>query len=81
MDELDVTALSANLAARIAKAKEDLRARMLAQGLELDAGWRIREEMRSSVTGTLFVLRPVHLKLDDPGLEETVAIGHDGHTL
>jgi hypothetical protein len=81
MDELDVTALSANLASRIAQAKEELRNRMLAHGLKLDAGWRIREEMRSSVTGTIFVLRPVHLKLEDPGFEEVVAIGQDGHTL
>jgi hypothetical protein len=47
-------------------------------GLTASGGWRIREEVRSNVAGTLFVLRPVHRRLDDPGLETAIQIGHDG---
>jgi hypothetical protein len=47
-------------------------------GLRPSDGWRIREEIRSNMAGTLFVLRPVHRRLDDPGIETVVLIGHDG---
>jgi len=39
--------------------------------------WRELEELRSTPTGTLFVFRPVHTRLDPPSFESTVEIDTD----
>jgi hypothetical protein len=70
--------LSAALRARLAQAREDVVARMKACGLSEHDGWRIHEEMRSTVGGTQWVLRPVHIHHDAPGLEAVVTIDAAG---
>ena len=78
LDQEPTDYLAADLAARIALARGELIARMRSMGLEPDEGWRIREELRSTMSGTVFVLRPVHMRLDSPDIETTIQIGHDG---
>jgi len=70
--------LSAALRARLAEARADVVARMKASGLSEKDGWRIHEEMRNSVRGTQWVLRPVHIHREAPGLEAVVTIDASG---
>jgi hypothetical protein len=81
MDEPLVEALAADVIRRIAEAKEQLAVQMATLGLKQKDGWRIVEELRTSVEGTVFVFRPVHLREDAPDLETTVAIDHSGRAL
>jgi len=81
MDSESIDYLTADLAVRIAEARTDLTSRMRRLGLDPDNGWRIREELRSTMSGTVFVLRPVHMKLDGPDIEATIQVGHDGRPL
>jgi hypothetical protein len=71
-------ALAAAVSARIQAAKLRLAANMKHAGLFEKDGWRVLEELRSTPTGTLFVFRPVHTRLDAPGLEATVEIDSNG---
>ena len=71
-------ALAAAVFARIQAAKARLAANMQHAGLLEKDGWRVLEELRSTPTGTLFVFRPVHTRLDAPGLETTVEIDSNG---
>ena len=66
--------LCAALRARLTQARDDVVARMKAHGLLEKDGWRIHEEMRSTLEGTQWVLRPVHMHRDAPGLEAVVTI-------
>jgi hypothetical protein len=66
--------LSAALRARLIQARDDVVAQMKACGLSEKDGWRIHEEMRSTLDGTQWVLRPVHIHRDAPGLEAVVTI-------
>ena len=70
--------LSAALRARLAEARADVVARMKASGLSEKDGWRIHEEMRSVLGGTQWVLRPVHIHREAPGLEAVVTIDASG---
>ena len=81
MDSETIDFLAADLAVRIAQARTDLMSRMRGLGLDPGNGWGIREELRSTMSGTVFVLRPVHLKLDGPDIEATIQVGHDGRPL
>lgn len=71
-------ALAAAVSARIIAAKAKLAANMATAGLLEKDGWRVLEELRSTPTGTLFVFRPVHTRLDAPGIEATVEIDSNG---
>ena len=71
-------ALAAAVSARILTAKAALAANMATAGLLERDGWRVLEELRSTPTGTLFVFRPVHPRLDAPGFESTVEIDSNG---
>ena len=71
-------ALAAAVTARIQTAKAALAANMTLAGLHERDGWRVSEELRSTPTGTLFVFRPVHSRLDSPGFESTVEIDSNG---
>lgn len=62
----------------VLKARDVLIGRMLSQGMRIDEGWSIREELRTTSSGTLIVLRPVHMHLPDPGLEQSVSVDLDG---
>jgi hypothetical protein len=66
--------LSAALHARLAEAREVVAARMKASGLSAKDGWRIHEETRSTLEGSQWVVRPVHIHRDAPGLEAIVLI-------
>jgi hypothetical protein len=77
-DRIDELAME--LAFRISRARESLAAEMLTLGLTSDDGWRIVEEIRSSISGTLLVLKPLHLRLPTPNIEKAVQIGPDGHS-
>jgi hypothetical protein len=55
--------------------------RMVELGLRPKDGWRVMEEIRSTVEGTEWVFRPVHLREPSPDLETTVAIDHSGRPL
>jgi hypothetical protein len=70
--------LSAAVRARLSEARVRVMALMAAAGLRERDGWRIHEEMRSCVAGTEWVLRPVHIHRDAPGLEAIVLIDSDG---
>lgn len=80
--ENDPTGLLAeDLKSRLARARDELIARMAALGLTNSEGWRVREEVCSGMTGTLIVLRPMHFTKEPPDIEIAVQIGHDGHAL
>jgi hypothetical protein len=81
MDDKLVEALAADANRRIAHARESLEAQMRERGLHRKDGWRIVEELRSTVEGTEWVFRPVHLREPSPDLETTVAIDHSGRSL
>ena len=66
---------------RLASAKADLRARMEAAGLTPASGWRVSEEVRHPVGGTVWTFRPIHSRETDPGIEVTVAIDEQGRLL
>ena len=71
-------ALAAAVSARIQEAKSALAVDMATAGLHERDGWRVLEELRSTPTGTQFVFRPVHTRLDAPGFECTVEIDSNG---
>jgi hypothetical protein len=71
-------ALAAAVLARIQAAKARLAAHMASAGLHEKDGWRVLEELRSTPTGTQFVFRPVHTRLDAPAIESTVEIDSNG---
>ena len=77
MDKPDKV-LAAAVLARIQAAKVELAAKMASAGLDARGGWRVLEELRSTPTGTQFVFRPVHTRLDSPDLEAVVTIDSDG---
>lgn len=81
MDEKNVEVLATEVVRRIAAAKERLLADMAARGLKREDGWRIVEELRTTVGGTQFVFRPVHLRKDSPDLEATVVIDTSGRAI
>jgi hypothetical protein len=81
MDDKLVEALAADVNRRIADARESLAGRMHELGLHRKDGWRIVEELRSTVEGTQWVFRPVHLREPSPDLETTVSIDHSGRSL
>jgi hypothetical protein len=70
--------LSAAVRARLQQAREEVTALMAARGLSEKDGWRIHEEMRSTIDGTQWVLRPVHMHRDAPGVEAVVTIDASG---
>ena len=70
--------LAAAVSARIQAAKADIQARMADAGLRERDGWRLLEELRTVPEGTQFVFRPVHTRLDSPGMEATVLVNSEG---
>lgn len=78
MEDKLVEALAADINRRIEEAKERLAAQMLELGLKQKDGWRVMEELRTTVDGTEWVFRPVHLREPSPDLETSVAIDHSG---
>lgn len=70
--------LAAAVSARIQAAKAELQMKMTAAGLKEKDGWRVLEELRTSPNGTEFVFRPVHTRLDNPGIEACVLVNGDG---
>jgi len=70
--------LAAAVLARIHAAKAEIAAKMDYAGLSERDGWRVLEELRSTPLGTEFVFRPVHTRLDNPGIEATVVINSEG---
>jgi hypothetical protein len=81
MEDKLVEALAADINRRIAGAKETLAQHMRDLGLHAKDGWRVTEEIRSTVEGTEWVFRPVHLRERAPEIETTVAIDHSGRPL
>jgi hypothetical protein len=81
MDQKMVEALAADVSTRIKLARQELMEQMLAAGLTPAAGWRIVEELRHTVTGTVWTFRPVHLRETAPDMHTTVAIDHGGRAI
>lgn len=81
MEDKLIEALAADVNRRIAEAKEKLVRQMGERGLKQKDGWRIVEELRSTVEGTEWVFRPVHLREPSPELETSVAIDHSGRAV
>ena len=77
MDKQDKV-LAAAVLARIQAARAELATKMADAGLNEKGGWRVLEELRSTASGTQFVFRPVHTRLDAPGIESVVTIDSDG---
>lgn len=71
--------LAMDLAFRLSREREKLALEMLDLGLKPDDGWRIVEEIRSTASGTVIVLRPIHMRLPLPSIEKAVQVGPDGH--
>lgn len=80
-DDPEIGRLATDLASHIARARANLLERMLDLGLSVGKGWRIAEEIRSSASGTVVFLRPIHVRYVSPDLEMTVQIGHDGRAV
>ena len=78
MEDKLVEALAADINRRIEEAKASLAEQMAALGLKPKDGWRVMEELRTTVEGTEWVFRPVHLREPSPDLETTVGIDHSG---
>jgi hypothetical protein len=81
MEDKLIEMLAADVNRRISDAKDSLASQMRALGLNQKDGWRIVEELRSTVEGTQWIFRPVHLREPSPELETTVAIDHSGRIL
>ena len=62
-------------AAKIAAARAQLVARMAAEGLTAEAGWRVHEELINSPEGMTYLLRPIHRTETAPAsLEVTIPL-------
>lgn len=70
--------LAALVSERLASAKAELLERMRAAGLTATAGWRVSEEVRHPVGGTVWTFRPIHSREPWPGFETSVAIDEEG---
>ncbi len=57
---------------RVDAARAKLMAQMASIGLTRAQGWRIGEQVRETPQGTVWVLRPIHLRHESPPLEVTV---------
>ena len=57
---------------RIETARAKLAAQMAALGLNEADGWQICEEVHETAEGTVWILRPLHLRADPPPLEMRV---------
>lgn len=66
---------------RLARAKATLLAQMQKAGLTAAAGWRVSEEVRHPVGGTVWTFRPIHSREPSPGFEVSVAIDEHGRLL
>ena len=73
--------LAALVGERLARAKAALMERMKDAGLTAAAGWRVSEEVRHPVGGTVWTFRPIHSRETFPGIEVSVAIDEHGRLL
>ena len=72
-------ALANDVTTRLAAARAALLANMHALGLTAANGWRIVEELRHTVEGTEWVIRPMHIREVAPhDLRSSILIDHDG---
>lgn len=78
MEDKLVEALAADINRRIEDAKARLAEDMASLGLKTKDGWRVMEELKSTIDGTEWVFRPVHLREPSPDLQTSVAIDHSG---
>jgi hypothetical protein len=74
----DVEDLTHYVARALEQARDALLERMLRAGLSPQAGWRVKEELRHSLEGTVWILSPIHLREPSPELEVRVRIDPDG---
>ena len=81
MEDKKVEALAADVVTRLGVARTQLAAQMRALGLGLANGWRVSEELKHTVAGTVWTFRPVHLREPSPPLEVRVAIDQEGRPL
>ena len=78
MEDKLVEALASDINRRIEEAKARLASEMVALGLKAKDGWRVMEELKTTVEGTEWVFRPVHLREPSPDLQTSVAIDQSG---
>ncbi|HSN19862.1 MAG TPA: PAS domain-containing protein [Usitatibacter sp.] len=57
---------------RVQTARAKLAAQMAAMGLSVADGWQIGEEVRETAEGTVWILRPLHMREEAPPLEARV---------
>jgi hypothetical protein len=57
---------------RVETARAKLAAQMATMGLTAADGWQICEEVRETAEGTIWILRPLHLREEPPPLEMRV---------
>lgn len=81
MEDKQVEALAAQVVSRLAEARKELATQMGALGLGIANGWRVSEELKHTIHGTEWTLKPVHLREAAPPLEVKVAIDHEGRPL
>ena len=77
-DSSEVQDLTHRVAHALRAARDRLLARMSELGLDPEAGWRVKEELRHTLEGTEYVLSPIHLRRESPALEERVRIDESG---
>jgi len=70
--------LTLYVARALGQARDTLMGHMLRAGLTPQAGWRVKEELRHSLEGTVWILSPIHLREPSPELEVRVRIDPDG---
>jgi hypothetical protein len=74
-------ALASGLAKQLAAARSSLELEMRTHGMHLKEGWRIAEEIRHTIDGTVFIYRPIHIRFESPALERRVTIDQEGRLL
>ncbi|HSJ98303.1 MAG TPA: hypothetical protein VLC53_14600 [Myxococcota bacterium] len=80
-DPLNDEFLAAAVVERLAQARRELLERMKDAGLRTEDGWRITEELRHVVGGTVWVFKPVHLREPAAALEVRVEIDSSGRVI
>ena len=78
MEDKRVEFLASDVFERLGAARKALLAEMHALGLTPEKGWRIIEELRHTTEGTLWSVRPMHLREHLPELSRTVLIDQEG---
>ncbi len=77
----DDEALARNVVTRLAQARAELFSRMEQAGLTREGGWRIREDLRHTIEGTVWTFTPIHLHRAPVEMSTTVVVDGSGNVI